>query len=49
MKVYSEMLNIQRAKDRKKLMIEELKSRNITAQFFVTVFSRNPDKKCFMP
>lgn len=45
MKLYSEMLNIQRAKDRKKLMIEELKSRNITAQFFEGTDFKNTEKK----
>lgn len=37
MKLYTEMLNIERAKDRKALMLSELKTKNIEAQFFKAV------------
>ena len=37
MKLYSEMLNIDRAKDRKELMRSELKKKNIEAHFHKAV------------
>ena len=37
MKLYTEMLNIERASDRKQLMLDELERKNIQAQFFNAV------------
>ena len=45
MKLYTEMLNIERAKDRKKLMCSELKKKNIEAQFFKAVDYKETNKE----
>jgi glycosyl transferase, family 25 len=45
MKLYIEMLNIKRAKDRKALMSEQLKSKNIDANFFEGIDFKETDKK----
>jgi len=45
MKLYIEMLNIERAKDRRTLMTEQLKCKNIIANFFEGIDFKKTDKK----
>ena len=45
MKLYTEMLNIERASDRKQLMLDELERKKIQAQFFKAVDFKTTPKE----